>query len=253
MKKSFIVALACGLFAVNAANAQNNTYYGSQKGGFSISIDAEPLLDYVGNMFNASTENYLFGVGSGLFGRYFVSDQWTVGVGFGFDRMKGTSFAYMNDDMPNDITEKEGAALSTFDLSIGGEYLLRPGQRLQPFVGLYAVIGGTNDVMRYEQIAFENANGKQESEMLKTSTPCFVYGAQANLGVEYFMSKNISISVIMGLGAYFYTVKSVSKYETSGNLSQEVIESLNFNKVTSKSSWISSDFVSGNIAFNFYF
>ncbi len=74
MKKTFIVALACGLFAAGTVNAQSETYYGSQKGGFSIGMNAAPVLDYVGNMFNASAENYLTNLGSELMGRYFVSD-----------------------------------------------------------------------------------------------------------------------------------------------------------------------------------
>ena len=39
MKKTFIAALLCGLFATGTVNAQTETYYGAQKGGFSIGMN----------------------------------------------------------------------------------------------------------------------------------------------------------------------------------------------------------------------
>lgn len=254
MKKSFIVALACSLFAVNAANAQGETYYGSQKRGFSISMNATPVIDYVGNMFNGSTENYLTNLGSELSGRYFVSDQWAVGVAFRMDRSKDTQFLYENTAEPDVITDRDIDISNFYTLRLGADYLFRPGKRLQPFVGLYAVtmLDGTVDV--YKQDAFDNGSEKQGASTMRVSSPTFIYGAEALLGIEYFFGKQFSVSALMGLTAYVNNTKTVAKYKTDDPaITQDFIDENNFSKKTSKTSQISTDMVMGNVSFNFYF
>ena len=98
MKKSFIVALACSFFAVGAVNAQTETYYGGKNGSFALSIGADPVIDFVGNMFNSSTDNYLNGLGGTLAGKYYVSDKFAVAAELGIDNMKSTSFTYNPED-----------------------------------------------------------------------------------------------------------------------------------------------------------
>ena len=60
-------------------------WYGSKEGGFALTFNANPVLNYVGNMFNGNTNNSLDdfeGVdGKGLFngttitGKYFLQDN----------------------------------------------------------------------------------------------------------------------------------------------------------------------------------
>lgn len=254
MKKTFIVALACSLFAVNAASAQSETYYGSQKGGFSIGMNAFPVLDYVGNMFNSSTDNYLINLGSELSGRYFVSDQWAVAAAFSMDRIKDTQFLYLNTAKPNDITDRDITISNYYTLRLGADYLLRPGKRLQPFVGLYAVAMYFGDAEVYEQEAFDNGTNKQGASTTRMSTPSFTYGAEALLGIEYFLGKQFSVSALMGLTAYVNNTKTVAKYKTDDPaITQDFIDENNFSKKTSKTSQISTNMVMGNVSFNFYF
>ena len=253
MKKTFIAALVCGLFAAGTVNAQTETYYGAQKGDFSISVNASPLLDYVGNMFNSSTEDYLTGLASGLAGRYFVSDQWAVGVGLNINRDKEVGYDYINTAKPNEITGKTNTFMSSYGLSIGGSYLLRPGKRLQPFVDVYAILSKTNILLGFENNAFENGSETQDNTILEIGFPIFVYGAAAEIGVEYFVTKQFSISAVMGLTAYSSISGTVSKFETDADMEQELIDELNFNNKSAKTSSISTSQTSGNISLNFYF
>lgn len=254
MKKTFIAALLCGLFAAGTVNAQTETYYGAQKGDFSISVNASPLLDYVGNMFNSSTENYLTGFASGLAGRYFVSDQWAVAAAFSMDRIKDTQFLYLNTAKPNDITDRDITISDYYNLRLGADYILRPGKRLQPFVGLYAVAMYFGDVEVYEQEAFDNGTNKQGASTTRVSTPSFSYGAEALLGIEYFLGKQFSVSALMGLTAYVNNTKTVAKYKTDDPaITQDFIDENNFSKKISKTSQISTNMVMGNVSFNFYF
>lgn len=253
MKKTFIAALACGLFAAGTVNAQTETFYGGQKGDFSVSVNASPLLDYVGNMFNGTTENYLTNFGSGLAGRYFVSDQWAVGVGLNINRDKSIEYDYLNTAKPTEITGKSISLTSSYGLTIGGSYLLRPGKRLQPFVDVYAILAKSNMVMGFDNNAFDNGSETQDAQMLKIGFPIFVYGAAAEIGVEYFVTKQFSISAVMGITAYGSNAGTVSEFETEGDMDQELIDELNFRTKSAKSSSISTSQASGNISLNFYF
>lgn len=254
MKKTFIAALACSLFAVNAASAQNETYYGGQKGSYSVSLDADPLFNYVGNMFNASTENYLFDVGSGLSGRYFVSDQWAVGFGFSMDRFKNTLYIYDDVANPTVITDRDMEFSNYFHLGIGGEYIFRPGKRLQPFVGAYAIYGRINDGKAYKQIGFENEHDKQYASTMKASEPTNIFGFDAFIGVEYFFSQNFSVSVIAGgLTGYIYADKTVSKYKTDAEMPKEQLDQLNYNEKIGSTAVLNTDRMVSNVALNFYF
>ena len=96
MKKMMMMLAAVAVFATaNAQNAQEEKWYGSKEGGFAITFNANPVLNYVGNMFNGNTNNSLapfegldsdnlFG-GTTITGKYFLKDDLALVVGFGFN------------------------------------------------------------------------------------------------------------------------------------------------------------------------
>lgn len=90
--------LICCAIAVSTANAQTENYFGPKKGDFAITIGAEPVINFVGNMFNGNTNNRLSGIGGSLAGKYFFGDR-------------------------------------HFSLDLGTQYYFRPGKRVQPFIG----------------------------------------------------------------------------------------------------------------------
>ena len=92
MKKIFMIAVMAVMTV--AANAQDEKYYGSKEGGFAITFNANPVLNYIGNMFNGTQHNSvepfegldsdnLFG-GTTITGKYFLKDNIAIVGGFGF-------------------------------------------------------------------------------------------------------------------------------------------------------------------------
>ena len=55
MKKTLMILAAVMVFT--SANAQDEKWYGSKEGGFAITMNADPVLNYVGNMFNGTQNN----------------------------------------------------------------------------------------------------------------------------------------------------------------------------------------------------
>lgn len=47
--------LTCCAIAVSTANAQTENCFGPKKGDFAITIGAEPVINFVGNMFRRQT------------------------------------------------------------------------------------------------------------------------------------------------------------------------------------------------------
>ena len=254
MKKLFTLALACSLFTVNA-NAQTETYYGGEQGSFAVTVGADPVINFVGNMFNGNLQNSLEGLGAELAGKYFVTDNFVLNAELGINNSKSTSFVYGNYEEEKDVTSKSTVADNSFSLGIGAQYLLRPGKRLQPFVGANVLYGRMNSYTLDKSFGFKNDWTEQFDETSKEAYPTNVFGLQANLGVEYYLRQNISISASLDLGVYTATQKTVSKFETDDRdtYNKEAIEAMNYAYKTSKGTFFGTGLMNGNIAFNFYF
>ena len=254
MKKTFMMALACSLLAAGA-NAQTETYYGSEKGGFAIAIDADPAINFVGNMFNGTQENYFEGFGTTLAGKYFVSNQFAVTAELGISGSKLTEFSYDDPEADDEITSKSGLGDATFSIGVGFQYLLRPGKRLQPFIGANVYYGRANQYTfaKAPEYKFEDGE-KQRETTYETGTPLNALGLQTNIGIEYFLGKNVSISAALDFGVYSATTKDVSKFETDDkDLEDMYDEELNYNKRTGKITYYATNMMGGSLAFNFYF
>ena len=258
MKKIILTALVCNLLATNVTNAQVNTdtYYGSKEGGFAITIGARPIIDYVGNLFNDCQDNSLSELGGSIAGKYFLNDNLALTAELNIDNSQKTKFYYGNYNEPEDITSKKGDVNNDFTLGIGGQYLLRPGKRLQPFVGASILYGRTNkyDFNKELEYKFNNNNNKQEKSLKKNGARSNMFGLMANIGVEYFFMKNISISTELGLGVHCTTYKNFVKFKTNDDdITKEEIEKMNYNKKTDREVALCKSLNNGNIALNFYF
>ena len=95
---------------------------------------------------------------------------------------------------------------------------------------------------------------KQKETTYKNGTPLNALGLQANVGIGYFLGKNVSISAALDFGIYSATMNEASEFETDDkDLEDALGESLNYNKETGKVTFFSTNMMSGNLAFNFYF
>ena len=91
MKKTLMILAAVMVFT--SANAQDEKWYGSKEGGFAITFNANPVIHWVGNLFNGNTNNELeefngidkFDGGHSITGKYFLKDNWALDLGFGIN------------------------------------------------------------------------------------------------------------------------------------------------------------------------
>ena len=253
--------LICSTFAVCTANAQTGeNYFGPKKGDFAITVGAEPVINFVGNMFNGNTDNSLSGIGGSLAGKYFFGDRFAITAGIGINNSKSTSLEYHPEDEDyKEIIDKNTKGDKFFSLNLGSQFYFRPGKRVQPFIGANIYYGreneGYNTYKLYEaKWNVGNYQFKQYDEYSKTSTPVNTFGVLANLGIEIFIAKKVSISAAYDLGVQTSTYKSISKYDTDDrDVTNEQIDTKNYNKITKKETTFATGLMNGNIAFNFYF
>ena len=255
MKKSFIIVLACSFFTVNATSAQTESNYGGQQGSFALTIDADPVINFVGNMFTGATDNYLNDFGTTIAGKYFVSDNFPFNVGLGINNMKTTEFFYDYDD--EDMKKVQGKAtegVKSFSIELGAQYYLRPGKRLQPFVGANIFYGREVEGFVSLKSKSDDCEVDYDGDVLvdgyyKASAPLNIFGLSANVGVEYFLRQNISISAILNLGINTATMKAISKYDEE-DVDKDDIDAMNYSYKLGKFTSLTTN---GKIAFNFYF
>lgn len=261
MKKTFIMVLACSFFAVNAASAQNeNVYYGSENGGFALTIGADPVINFVGNMFNGTMDNSLEDLGGTIAGKFFLTDRFALNAELGINNFKTKSFTYNPEDEDyEEIIREVTEGSKEFTLGLGVQYYLRPGKRLQPFVGANIYYGRTNrDFYSGESFDAKYGEGYYEVNIYdsytKESTPVNSFALAANIGIEYFLRQNISISATLDLGVKTDTQKEISKFDTDDrDYEKEDIDERNYSYKSKKSTYFSTGLMTSKIAFNFYF
>lgn len=239
MKKNFIMTLVCSIMAIHAVNAQNESvYYGSKQGGFAISLSANPVLNYVGNMFNGSTSNSL-GNFAVVMGKYFLSDNFAVEAGVCFDNYNSTTFTYDNADDAEEVTQEQLYKDNDWRVWMGGRYLLRPGKRLQPFVSTYMMYVRENALVGYNEIENETIS--------KTSAPINSLCLEAGVGVEYYLRPKFSIQIMQCFQGGVINRKSVSEYEAPDDSDYE---EQNYSRIVTKAT---SLLTYSELTFNFYF
>ena len=256
MKKLFLLVLVCGFFAVGTTSAQNENYYGGQKGSWAITVGADPVINFVGNLFNGNQDNKLNNLGASLSGKYFVGDKFALTAGVGFNNYKEKDFTYNPaDDDHKEIISTDTEGYKNFSLNVGVQYNFRPGKRLQPFVGADLYFGREIKGFTIDE-NFEYKDGKVSyyDSKSKISTPVNTFGCVAKIGVEYFLGKSVSISGALDLGVYTSAYKRVQKYETdSPNATNDYINSKNYSIKNSRTTQFATGLMNGNIGFNFYF
>lgn len=256
MKKLFLLAVVCSFFAVGTVNAQNEKYYGGQKGSWAITVGADPVIDFVGNMFNGTQGNYLGNLGGTLEGKYFLSDKLAVTAGVTFDNSRKKMFTINPEDKDHkEVIKTETTGDRRFKINAGAQYYFRPGKRLQPFVSANISYGRTNNDYTINKSYEYKVEDKiqQYDETTKTSSPVNIFGCEANIGVEYFLGKNVSISGELGFGLETSTYKNVKKFDTEiPEYPKEQIDAQNYKEKKRRETSFGT-LMNGNIAFNFYF
>lgn len=275
MKKSIIAALACCCFAVGAANAQNEAkYYGGQQGDFTFSIDAMPVINFAGNILNGTSDNELDleNLSNAISAKYFLNEKVALTAALSVDNSKRKNINYeyqqdVNFGKYETITSENTTANKDFTFGVGAQYYLRPGKRLQPFVGAGIYYGKATNITINEKFAytyeiekwdgtFETIKTEDYNSYLKQTNPTSTISLMANVGVELFLSEKISLSSALDLGVSTKTEKTVSKYENDNkDVTKEQIDANNYSYKSRKSTTFKTGMglIGGNVALNFYF
>lgn len=218
-------------------------YYGPQAGTFALSFSALPVINFVGNMFNGTTNQSfdgLSGVGSSVFDgttidmKFYTSDRLGLVLGAGFNCLSKSSFGYgaNSDDV---VTSKARELSNQFMLTAGMQYVTRPGSRLQPVVGTRLLYAFRNESEKFN----DKDNDRND---YKESSPTNTVGLVLDLGVEYFLTQSISLSAYADLGLY----ASVSRIKKSSDTED-------YSKKSSARTTFGTGQLGGNLALNFYF
>ena len=244
MKKLIISIFCVGLsLSAIAGDKDKDVYYGPQQGSFAVSLSAKPVAHFVGNMFNGTTDQTLEelqGTSSDIFDgttldiKFYPSDYIGLTVGAGFNCNSRNIFNYDYNDN-EDIIGKQTEKNTDVMLTLGAQYLIRPGARWQPVLGTRLMCMFGNEVEKYTD--YDN-----DSNNYRNGSPDFAIGLIGDLGVEYFFTKNFSLSAIADLGLYHSTSK-VSVNSDDDSYSK---------KLSSNTGFVTGMF-GGNIVLNFYF
>lgn len=220
-----------------------HVYYGPQKGDFALSFNAVPIVNFIGNMFNGTVGQSIDGLtsltnplfsGSAISGSYYLTDRFGVTAGIGLNNTTSRSYEY--DDKYEDKEEITKTGNRATMLTLGAQYLLCPGKRLQPVLG-------ANLIYAYSSKSFTDVDDlENDKNDYYSKSPSNSFGIVANLGVEYYLSKAISLAAYLDLGLTTTTTRT--KYST---------EEKEYSYVSSKRTQFMTGRMGGNFAINFYF
>ena len=254
MKKIFMALAALAVFTTANAQTQEK-WYGSKEGGFAITMNANPLLNYVGNMFNGTQNNSLaefngvdgFFGGTTITGKYFLKDNLALDLGFGVNNNYNVDNTYNKQD--DKVTQYERHATTAFQVKLGAEYRLFPGKRLQPIFGAAVFYQHTN-AWNFTKVT----DGDNKDKTIYNNTISAAGGATNavglifNVGVEYFIIPQISLGANIDLGVARRWVKATQENELTPD-----DKSVNYARVSSKNLNFATQKFGANVTLNFYF
>jgi hypothetical protein len=211
------VALAATtMFAgAQALTSKNGTPILPEADDWSIGFDANPMLNYFGNLFNNSTNNsvsmnYPSNNAMTLVGKMVVDENTAyrakVAINFGSSTMNtgASSFTNHNDS----ISIASETKLSSMNITLGaGIQKWRGKGRLKGYYGAEAMIGfggATDTTYTYPTAlnpAIDGAGTSQVNEVNAGSV--FGIGVNGFIGVEYFFAPKMSLSAEYTWGVAF--------------------------------------------------
>ena len=257
MKRLFSI-ITISLFVFLSVDAQETKVactYTPEKGDIAIGLDLKPVLYFVGNMFNGTTDNAINGNLGGepvtnlfnkidgvspdvsLMGKYMLTDKWGIRANLGFMFRTNSNKYYVQDDKavflnPLDESKVVDVALTSkhgMTLMAGGEYR-RGSKRVQGVFSAGILLGFNSQKNSYKYGNEITSINQQPTTnfyysdgyrtISKEATSNFIYGLTAGAGVEWFVAPKIA------LGAEV----NVLLYHVVG--SQICVESEGYNSIT---------------------
>ena len=242
--------IIAALAVFTTANAQTQEkWYGSKEGGFAITFNANPVLNYVGNMFNGNTNNELkafdgidgndmFG-GTTITGKYFLKDNLALDLGFGFNNSYKVTNNFDGADLDK-LVDYSRATTTQFQLKAGLEYRLQPGKRIQPIFGADVIFAHTN---RWDY----TATTEGDKVTTYSSRPVNALGLMLNVGVEYFIIPQISLGANLNFAVSKAWTKRVQDNDPEDSANK------NYSQLKFKDTYLKTGNYGANVTLNFYF
>ncbi len=282
MKKTlfFVTALFTGAVAfgqTTEVKEADGTVVTPQAGDWAVGMNAAPLFNYVGNMFNGSTGNTLNTAfvnqtpqsANAIYGKYFVDENTAYRGQLRLMQRSGTSIVLTDtntiNSTPSYVEDKYKQSGANVVLGFGLEKR-RGHNRLQGYYGAEALItfGGVNPKVKNEYgVALDSVNiahgGAVNGRVIEAKGGAtFGVGVRGFIGAEYFFAPKISIAAEYGWGlSYAKTGERTTKTQYYGfeNSSATTKTTYEVETKTGKSSsfGIDTDNFGGAIRLMFHF
>ncbi len=281
--KKHVLLVAAALSLTVASNAQDLKNKDGhmilpESGDWALGFDANPLLNYVGDMFNGASGNTLNAAwengNNAIMGKYFLDSETAVRgwlrLGFGSTTTNNlvtddvavaadpASTAMVNDEL------KEGGS----NIVLGGGIEKRKGHnRLQGYYGgdLLIMTSSSKDTYTYGNAMSTTTFGATttdfntmtssftNSRMTEQSSGTFGLGLRGVIGIEYFFAPKISIGAEYGWGLAFSSQSDVTTMTEQLNTAGTGFETVETVSAGGSSFGIDTDNNGGAIRLMFHF
>jgi hypothetical protein len=237
MKKLILLVLIFCVSQVSAQQHDNNVLLSTkgkvilpEAGDYAIGLAVNPLMKFVGNMFNDQADNHFYIrsiQGASVYGKYFFSPQTALRAKIYVDYRDNKQFNRATRFYHSNLIfglEKRGG-VSRWQFLYGPEIILEAR--------------GDSD-----KIIFSNSVNNKVEERLNSLYNMFSVGARGFAGVEYFILPKLSLAAEMGL-----SVKGSvwGESSTRSPVTDEIIE------LKDKSFKISTDHLDGQLMLMLHF
>ena len=282
--KKIILLLIFALGFVFYSNAQEETEENGfiskrgvnilpEAGDIALGIDAVPVFEYFGNMFNGTLGNTIWydfiNGNNAIYAKYFLDESSAVRVRFRFRKGTNTDIEYfMKDTIPVPdpqvtVEDKETVSFSNTTISVGYEMRRGPG-RVQGFYGGEFFFNYTNSSTKYEygnnySPSFPipgttnfGTNITATGRITDTENGTGIgFGLGGFIGAEYFFAPKLSVGGQFGWGLAYGKIGD-------GEATEEQWTGTEIEKVTVKTgggkNWlIDTDNAFGSIFLLFHF
>lgn len=251
MKKFFsTIAIALIPFISISAQSEEPKQYLPEQGDMAIGFSATPVLKYVGNIFNNTSDNELAPLGGtpaskgffdeynyenlaptvSIMGKYMLSDKWGIRANVGLMFNKDKYNAYVRDDkavMLNPFDESKlidtrHTSRNGMSLLLGTEY--RKGERrIQGVFGMGVLFGFISEKTSYDYANAITAVNQRPSmawdwnsayrTLNKRTEKGIFYGITGSAGIEWFVAPKVSLGAEVNLSMYY--INGGQEYTTS--------------------------------------
>ena len=261
--KKLISIIAIGLMPFMSINAQSgdSKNYLPEQGDMAFGINVKPVLKYVGNIFNGTTNNKLKNLGGepiisnvpefesfesdfspavSIMTKYMLTDNWGLRANAGLMLSKNTDREYVIDDKKvmldpfneSKLIDTKYTSKNGMSLMLGAEYR-KGNNRIQGVFGMGVLFGFYNENISYnwanevtplndQPTSSWSDKVKDYRVMNKRTDHNLFYGITGSAGVEWFVAPKVSLGAEVNLSLYHI------------NGGQTYAETKGYNKVSQK-------------------